>query len=76
MGSLLDTIVARKKEEAAVLKRDRSLLRQTHPTAPRRDFRAALAAGPSLAVIAEVKKASPSKGIIRHDFDPVKIALA
>jgi indole-3-glycerol phosphate synthase len=41
--------------------------------AGRRDFRAALAAR-APAIIAEVKKASPSKGILTHDFDPVRIA--
>jgi indole-3-glycerol phosphate synthase len=41
----------------------------------RRDFRGALAAQ-SLAVIAEVKKGSPSKGILAQDFDPVRIARA
>ncbi len=41
--------------------------------AGRRDFRGALAAR-TPAVIAEVKKASPSKGILSYDFDPVRIA--
>jgi indole-3-glycerol phosphate synthase len=41
----------------------------------RRDFRAALAAGPP-AIIAEIKKASPSKGVLVHEFDPPEIARA
>jgi indole-3-glycerol phosphate synthase len=40
---------------------------------PARDFRAALEAG-GVRVVAEVKKASPSAGVIRSDFDPVAIA--
>jgi len=43
--------------------------------ATRRDFRAALAAR-TPAIIAEVKKASPSKGLLSADFDPVRIARA
>jgi indole-3-glycerol phosphate synthase len=74
MGSVLDKILTTKKEEVAVLKRDRSRLRSAYPTVTRRDFCAALFEDASLAIIAEVKKASPSKGIIRHDFDPVRIA--
>ena len=39
-----------------------------------RDFFAALAAPGPIKLIAEVKKASPSAGIIRLDFNPIKIA--
>ncbi|HEX7037732.1 MAG TPA: indole-3-glycerol phosphate synthase TrpC [Pseudomonadales bacterium] len=79
-GTILDTIVARKREEIAERQRRRSreaLESLARDAAPARGFAAALertvAAGRS-AVIAEVKKASPSKGVIRADFDPVAIA--
>ena len=74
---ILDTIVAHKQEE---LKRDKeqislqTLKSRIPDLPPTRDFRAALAAPGAVNLIAEVKKKSPSKGIIREDFDPVEIA--
>ncbi len=74
---ILDEIVAHKKEELATVKRGVPLAdvkRQAADRGPTRGFAQALASGDAIRLIAEVKKASPSKGVIRQDFDPVGIA--
>ena len=80
MSTILDTILARKQEEVAERRERVSLFELKARLAsapPVRGFAAAveakIAAGLP-AVIAEVKKASPSKGVIRADFDPAAIA--
>ena len=73
---ILDDIVEAKREEIAEHKRQRPLAAlEDSPLyrGPRRGFAEALSR-PGRAIIAEVKKASPSRGVIRADFDPVAIA--
>lgn len=79
-GTVLDRILARKQEEVAERRAAKPLTdvtSQARQQPPARGFVDALHhkinAGHS-AVIAEVKKASPSKGVIRENFDPVAIA--
>lgn len=73
---ILDEIHAHKLAEVAERKRrvPPAELEKRLPTAPPvRDFAAALRERP-ISLIAEIKKASPSAGVIREDFDPVRIA--
>ena len=76
-SSILDKIVARKRDEVASAKRALPLNQfhtQIQSLAAPCDFLAALRNHGPVSLIAEVKKASPSKGIIRQDFDPDVIA--
>ncbi len=73
---ILDDIVEVKRREVAQRKKTTplsALEAATKEMPPTRDFRRALTGG-ACAIIAEVKRRSPSRGIIREDFDPVGIA--
>lgn len=75
--SILDEIVATKRREleSAKAAQGEAKLRAAAESAPSpRDFFTALAAPGPIKLVAEVKKASPSAGVIRADFDPVAIA--
>jgi indole-3-glycerol phosphate synthase len=82
VSDILDQIAAYKVGEVAAARRAESqdaVEARAKAAPPPRGFRAALerAAAPGrLALIAEVKKASPSKGLIRADFDPPALARA
>ncbi|MEM0926840.1 MAG: indole-3-glycerol phosphate synthase TrpC [Planctomycetota bacterium] len=77
--TILDDILEKTRE---TIRRDQSEVSEASlesivaSAAPCRDFHEALAAGSQINVIAEVKRASPSAGLIREDFDPVAIARA
>ncbi|MHA7838751.1 MAG: indole-3-glycerol phosphate synthase TrpC [bacterium] len=78
--TILDDILACKREEVARAKAARSAERiereARSASRPPRSLIEALRETPAPAVIAEVKRRSPSKGLIRPDFDPVAIARA
>ena len=79
MATILDRILETKRDELAARRAARSIadldqltIAQTLP----RGFRTALDNAPGYGLIAEIKKASPSKGLIRADFDPAAHARA
>jgi indole-3-glycerol phosphate synthase len=80
MSTVLDKIAAYKREEVNAAKKARplrSLMTDAREAPPPRGFRAALESAREAkkpALIAEIKKASPSQGVIRADFDPEKLA--
>ena len=80
MSDILDMIVAVKRDEISLARRQRDLLslrRDAESLGGQRDFvgslRGKIAAG-GAGVIAEIKKASPSKGVLRERFEPAAIA--
>lgn len=76
---ILDRILTTKREEVARRKKERSfarLRREAEERADPRPFREALRAEGGISLIAEIKKASPSAGVIRPDFDVPSIAEA
>jgi indole-3-glycerol phosphate synthase len=72
MNSILKYILEEKKQEVKKLYKDRSALQGRSDK--KRMFCNAISKKDTLNIIAEIKKASPSKGVIKKDFDVVKIA--
>ena len=74
---ILDTIIAHKQKELQIEQEQLPLAKLESKLAtlpPTKDFLRTIAQPDNINLIAEVKKKSPSKGIIREDFDPIQIA--
>lgn len=73
---ILDDIIFNKRQEVTALKvkySGKDLLRFAKCITPPRDFLKAFPQG-KMSLIAEIKKASPSAGVIREDFEPITLA--
>ncbi|QZY53651.1 indole-3-glycerol phosphate synthase TrpC [Crassaminicella profunda] len=74
---ILEKIVAYKRKKVEEEKNSISfnqLIKQIKLCDKGRDFKKCIKEHPDISMIAEVKKASPSKGVVREDFDPIAIA--
>ena len=79
MSNVLERIVEQKRVDIEAARRHCSLdelMSRAQTAPPARDFLGALQSHHPMGVIAEIKRASPSAGCIREDFDPVEIARA
>lgn len=74
MNSFLEKIIEQKKREVILLKTKGYKGSLTKEPPPRRFFLKAIQETKDVAIIAEVKKASPSKGVIKPDFNPLDVA--
>ncbi|MFC1631967.1 indole-3-glycerol phosphate synthase TrpC [Candidatus Omnitrophota bacterium] len=75
---ILDEIIAQKKKEVAEAKsgisQEELIERIADGRQPQRNFKRAITQSEQISLIGEIKKASPSKGILRPDFQPLEIA--
>ncbi len=79
MSSILDQIISTKRDEISKAQSKVAIAEiraRARDVEPRRDFAAAIRHQPKISLIAEIKRSSPSRGLIRADFEPTQIAQA